>query len=158
MDASPLVSCLKVGRFDLLEALSRPVVCVREVRAEILHFAQNQSIEPLIAAGRLAECALTGVNCLADYAALRGARPGPGAGECASIIYAADVNAPLVVDDRSAANEAGHRWITCITTAEVVVLNIQRGRLTVAEADGLIRAWAALGEIITRAASFGELL
>lgn len=158
VEASPLISVLKIDRFDLLEVFESKLVCVNHVREEIAYFHQDAKLAALLDAKRIFEVELGSLDDIKSYDALRTGRPSLGPGECASVIYAQSNGSLLVITDKSARGEAKKRGVQCMTTEEVVVLNIQKGLLTVAEADALIVAWRAVREGVTKAKSFGDLL
>jgi predicted nucleic acid-binding protein len=158
VEASPLISCLKIDRLDLLEVFACPLLCLNHVRGEVTYFGQDEKLTAALEAKRLEEVELTDLGHIVSYDSLRSLRPALGPGECASIIYAHAHEIPLIITDKVAKNEAKRRGVLCVTTEEMVVLNIRHDKLTVPEADELIAAWRAVGEGVTRVKSFAELL
>jgi hypothetical protein len=62
------------------------------------------------------------------------------------------------MDDKRARRVATTRKVKLFTTAEVVVLNIQHGRVTLAEADEFIELWKNMGEFPMSVKSFSDLI
>ncbi|RYZ61235.1 MAG: hypothetical protein EOP09_20220 [Proteobacteria bacterium] len=156
VDASPLISCLKIDRFELLEVFGCAPTCLNHVKSELTYFGHEEQLSKLIDAGRVLEAILDTPQLLREFADLHGNRTSLGLGECAAIIYAQNRSLPLVIADKAAINEAKRRRIQCVTTEEVVVLNIQRGSLTLTEADRLLEQWRAANEGVTQVRSFSE--
>ena len=158
VETSPLISLLKVDRVDLLSVYAKPMVCLNHVVLEITRRHQEERLEAAMSGGLLAEVALDSLDLVLAYNKLRDDRPSLGPGECASIIYASAFKLPLIVTDRGGLNEALRRKVVCITTEAVVVHNIKAGHLSVEAADELLGQWKLLGEGVTKAASFQDLL
>ena len=79
VEASPLISFLKVDRFDILEALYASLLCTDHVSGEVLLFRQRERLEALFAAGRIREVTLSDPAHLVEYARLTEESPlGPG--------------------------------------------------------------------------------
>ncbi len=157
VEASPLISFLKVDRFDLLETVSAHLLCTTHVTEEIRLFKQQERLRRLFAEGRIKEVILSEPLHLTEFAALIDQTP-LGPGEASSLLYAAYHDCSLVITDKKGIREAKHRGVVCITTQEVMVLSIQQGRLTVAEADALIIEWKAVNEFPVSCTSFQQLV
>lgn len=157
VEASPLISFLKVDRFDLLEAVSTNLLCTTHVTEEIRLFKQRERLGRLFAEGRIKEVILSEPLHLTEFAALIDQTP-LGPGEASSLLYAAYHNCSLVITDKKGIREAKRRGVVCITTQEVMVLSIQQGRLSVSEADVLLSQWKAMNEFPVTVGSFQELI
>jgi len=153
IEASPLISFLKVDRFDIVEALGGEFVCTSHVRAEVVHFRQQASLDALLAACRIAEVDLDAPVWLAEYARLFEEMP-LGAGEVSSVLYAQCHRCPLIITDRKGIREARRRGVTCVTTEEVMLRAIAEQYITDDEADRLLAEWAALDEFPMTRTSF----
>jgi predicted nucleic acid-binding protein len=151
VEASPLISFLKIDRFDLLEILETPLACTDFVRAEIQR--PREKLEEILASGLLVEIPLETPQHLLDVEKLY--ERGFGRGEASSIVLAQAEGYGLVMDDKKVAIV---RNIKVITTAEVIVLNIQRSNITLNEADGFIDQWKVLGEFPVSAKTFADLI
>ena len=157
VEASPLISFLKIDRFDILESLCRTLLCTDHVCNEVLQFRQRNRLEALFEAGQIREVALSDPMHLAEYARLTEESP-LGPGEASSLLYAAYHGCKLVITDKKGIREAKRRGVTCITTEEVVVTAIRAGILTLIEADNLIETWKAMDEFPVTVTSFASLL
>lgn len=154
VEASPLISFLKLNRFDLLEVLETPLACTDFVRAEIKR--SREKLDAILTSGLLAEIPLELPQHLLKIEKLY--EKGLGRGESSSIVLAQAEGYALVIDDKRAQKVAIARNIKVITTAEVIVLNIQRGNITLNEADGFIEQWKILGEFPVSAQTFADLI
>jgi predicted nucleic acid-binding protein len=154
VEASPLISFLKIDRFDLLEILDKPLVCTDFVRAEVKR--PRERLDEILTIGRLNEIPLQDPSLLLEVETLYGR--GLGRGEASSIVFAQSKGYGLIIDDKRARKIAVSRNVTLISTTEIVVLNIQKGNITLAEADGFIEAWKDLGEFPVVVKSFSEVM
>jgi predicted nucleic acid-binding protein len=154
VEASPLISFLKIDRFDLLQVLETPLACTDFVRAEIQR--PREELDKILASGLLAEIPLEIPQHLLEVENLY--ERGLGRGEASSIVLAQAEGYGLVMDDKRAQKVAKARDVKVITTAEVIVLNIQRGNITLNEADGFIEQWKVLGEFPVSAKTFADLI
>ena len=154
VEASPLISFLKLDRFDLLEILDKPLACTDFVRAEIQR--PREKLGKILASGLLKEIPLENPQHLLEVEKLY-AR-GLGRGESSSIVLAQAEGYGLVMDDKRAQKVAKAYNVKVISTAEVVLLNIQRGNITLVEADGFIAQWKTLGEFPVSAKTFADLV
>ena len=154
IDASPLISFLKLARFDLLEVLNAPLACTDFVRAEVQR--PREALETLLASQKLQEIPLTDPALLLEVEQLYG--QGLGRGEASSIVLAQQQGYGLIIDDKKARKEASKRQIILHSTAEIVVQNIQMGNLTLSEADGFIVTWRSLAEFPVSCRTFKDLM
>lgn len=155
VDASPLISFLKIERFDLLEALHHPILCTDFVAREVNR--PRDAFTALLSAQRIVEIPTTDPVQLLEIERLYEQR-GLGRGEASSIVLAEAKGCTLVLDDKNARKHALKRGIVLSSTAEIVVLNIQTGRLTLPEADSFIVKWHHLSEFPVLCKTFAELL
>jgi predicted nucleic acid-binding protein len=155
VDASPLISFLKLNRFDLLEILDKPLACTDFVRAEIQR--SREKLDEVLASGLLKEIPLENPQHLLEVEKLYEKR-GLGRGESSSIVLAQAEGYGLVMDDKRAKKVAKACNVKVLSTAEVVVLNIQRGNTTLIEADGFIDQWKILGEFPVSVKTFADLV
>lgn len=151
-DASPLISFLKINRFDLLENLGRVIACTNFVKSEVVH--PRAVFEELCQAGRIVEVSVIEPVHHQEVNALYGR--GLGHGEASSIILAECNGYELVLDDRKACKEALRRGIFLYSTADIVVWNIKQEKITIEEANGFIDLWRKLGEFLVRAKTFNS--
>jgi predicted nucleic acid-binding protein len=124
------------------------------VRSEIQR--PREKLEEILTSGVLAEIPLDIPQHLLDVEKLY--ERGLGRGEASSIVLAQAEGYGLVMDDKRAQKVATARDVKFITTAEVIVLNIQRGNITLDEADGFIERWKMLGEFPVSAKTFADLI
>lgn len=157
VESSPLISFLKVDRFDILEALYPALLCTEHVSGEVVLFHQRERLLALLKNERLHEVSLTEPAHLAEFAHLTEESP-LGPGEASSLVYAAHYGCRLVITDKKGIREAKKRGVICTTTQEVMVTAIQRGVISLADADALIDAWKALNEFPVTVSSFESLL
>jgi predicted nucleic acid-binding protein len=153
VEASPLISFLKIDRFDLLQVLETPLACTDFVQEEIQR--PREKLEEILASGLLAEIPLDTPQHLLEVENLYDR--GLGRGEASSIVLAQAEGYGLVMDNKRAQKVATARNIKVITTAEVIVLNIQRGNISLNEADGFIEQWKVLGEFPVSVQTFADL-
>ncbi|MBD2115171.1 MULTISPECIES: hypothetical protein [Cyanophyceae] len=151
-DASPLISFLKIDRFDLLANLGRTIACTDFVKSEVLY--PRSVFEELCQAGKIVEIAVTEPAHHKEVDALY--QRGLGRGEASSIILAAGNGYELILDDKKACREALSRGIFLYSTADIVVWNIKQEKITLEEANGFIGLWRTLGEFPVRVKTFNE--
>lgn len=154
IDASPLISFLKLGRFDLLKVVNSPLACTDFVQAEVKR--PREPFEALLKNGEIQEIPLANPSHLREVEDLY--EKGLGRGEASSIILATQCHYGLVLDDQDARELAAARGITLYSTSEIVVWNIKSGNVTLSEADGLIAAWRSLGEFLVPGTTFKNFL
>ncbi|MEP1079371.1 hypothetical protein NDI52_28590 [Leptolyngbya sp. PL-A3] len=154
VDASPLISFLKIGRFDLLGIFNIPLACTDFVRAEVRR--PRESLENLIISQQIKEIPLVDPTHLLEVEKLRA--EGLGRGEASSIVLAQDHAYRLILDDKRARKKALKMNVTPYSTVDVIVCNIQARKLTLQEADSFIFEWKALGEFPVSCKSFQEFL
>lgn len=155
VEASPLISFLKIARFDLLEALGARLVCTAQVCEEVVWFRQRVALEALLAQGRITSVDLTHPEDLQAFAHFVEVSP-LGPGEASSILFAARERGRLVITDKKGIREATRRHVPCLTTEDVVVHAIHQGLMRVEEADALISLWATHREYPVQVTSFAE--
>jgi predicted nucleic acid-binding protein len=83
---------------------------------------------------------------------------GLGRGEASSIVLAQAEGYGLVMDNKRAKKVAEARNVKILSTADVAVLNIQRGNTTLIEADGFIEQWKTLDEFPISVKTFADLV
>lgn len=154
VDASPLISFLKLGRFDLLKVVNCPLACTDFVQAEVKR--PREPFEALLNNGEIREIPLTDPSHFLEVERLHSM--GLGRGEASSIILAGERHCGLVMDDQEAREVAGARGIPLYSTAEIVVWNIKAGNVTLPEADGFIATWRSLGEFPVSGSTFKNFL
>lgn len=71
---------------------------------------------------------------------------GLGRGEASSIVIAQAEGYDLLIDDKQAKKIATARGVKIISTAEIIMLNIQLGNIMLKEIDGFIEQWQAISE------------
>lgn len=157
VETSPLISFLKVSRFDLLEQFGTPICCTAEVIGEVLHFPQRDPLEALLDAGKLLSVAIDHPDDLLDFVTLT-TPPNPyGPGEVSSILYAARNGTDLIITDKKAVREAKKRKVTIMSTQDVILRAIDSNILSVQDADHLIDYWITMNEFPVEVKSFSEL-
>jgi predicted nucleic acid-binding protein len=154
IDASPLISFLKISRFDLLEVFNKPLACTDFVRAEVNR--PREEFNNVLACGRVLEIPLTDPLQLLEIEQLY--EKGLGRGEASSIILAQQGGYDLILDDKKARKLASERSIRLYSTADLIIHNIQLGHLTLAEADSFITTWQTLGEYPVSCKTFQDLM
>jgi predicted nucleic acid-binding protein len=157
IEASPLISFLKIDRFDLLEVFPKPLVCTAHVRDEVSQFKQKDQLDALITTGRISEVDIYLPEQLAEFAHVIHNTP-LGPGEVSSILFAQYTRDTLIITDHKAVKEAKRRAIPCLTTQDVVVRCITAGLLSLDEADDLIQLWHSVREGAVTVTSFRQLL
>jgi len=154
VDASPLISFLKIARFDLLEIVGKPLACTDFVAAEVKR--PRQAFEEVIAQDRITEIPVTDPALLLEVEQLY--ERGLGRGEASSILLAEAHKCSLIIDDKNARKIAKKKKIPLHSTAEIIVQNIQSNVLTLDEADGFISEWLLLGEFPVSVKTFKTLI
>lgn len=152
-DASPLISFLKIQRFDLLSVFQKQLVCTDFVRSEVRQ--QKEDLDRLIARSLITEVRIELPEHLEIIEELYA--QGLGRGEASSIVFAQATEGTLLIDDKRAVKTAFERGLAIISTAEIMLANIQQNRLSLEEADNFIGQWRAMGEFPVKVASFQEL-
>lgn len=151
VDASPLISFLKLARFELLKVVNCPLACTDFVQAEVKR--PREPFEVLLNNGEIREIPLTDPSHLHEVEHLYD--KGLGRGEASSIILAEQHHYGLVMDDQDAREVATARGIMLYSTTEIVVWNIKAGNVTLAEADSFITTWRSLGEFFVSGRTSG---
>jgi predicted nucleic acid-binding protein len=154
VEASPLISFLKLDRCDLLGIFDKPLACTDFVRAEIRR--PKEKLDTILMSGHLAEIPLQNPQHLLEVEKLY--TRGLGRGEASSIVLAQAEGYGLIMDDKRAQKVAKACNVKVVPTAEVVVLNIQCGNISLVEADGFIEQWKTLGEFPVSAKTFADLI
>lgn len=154
VDASPLISFLKLGRFDLLKALNQPLACTDFVQAQVKQ--PREQFEILLIEGEIKEIPLVDPAHLLEVEQLY--EKGLGRGEGSSIILAAQHHYGFIVDDKDARDEASARGITLYSTTEIIMRNINAGESTWTEADRFITIWRSLGEFPVSCKTFKDFV
>lgn len=154
VDASPLISFLKLGRFDLLEAIAKPLACTDFVRVEVNR--PREELNNVLARGRITEIPLTDPLQLLEVEQLY--EKGLGRGEASSIVLAQQQRYELLLDDKKARKLAAGRNISLYSTSDIIIHNIQMGQLTLAEADHFITVWQSMGEFPVSCKTFKDLM
>jgi len=157
-DSSTLINFLRIGRRDLLARLPYRLLVTDVVRQEIRERYQSDELEEALAQGEFSEVALSDIPDL--QAAAQFVAQGLGAGESFSIVAAHKHGAILAIDDRTARNKALGQYpsLTCVSTQDLVLANIQQGTLTVAEADAIKELWQNQHRFTLKLTSFTDLL
>jgi len=156
IEASPLISFLKVKRFDILEALYPSLVCTEQVIHEVILFHQREQLLALIEDSRLREVSLSNLEIIAEFAHLTESSP-LGPGEVSSLLYASDTGSKLIITDKKGIREAQRRGVSCISTQDVLVSAIHQGIVSLEEADTLITTWKAMNEYPVSVTTFTSL-
>jgi predicted nucleic acid-binding protein len=157
VEASPLISFLKVRRFGLVESVFPSLVVTAQVVAEVLLFPQRELLAELVNAGRVNVVELENPVELAAFADLVDRSP-LGWGEASSIAVAAFRRWPLLITDRKGIREARRRGVECATTEDVLVELVQRGILDSDAVDALVEEWALVDEYPVVASALRERL
>lgn len=157
-DSSTLINFLRIGRRDLLTCLPYRLLVTDVVRGEIKERYQSSELEEALERGEFEEVVLEALPDLQAAAALVGC--GLGDGEAFSIVAAHLRGAVLAIDDRKATKTAARIYpaLHYLTTAEIIVLNIQAGVLTVEEADAIKDDWRLNHRFTLNLTSFAELV
>jgi predicted nucleic acid-binding protein len=154
VDASPLISFLKLARFDLLKIVNQPLACTDFVQAEVKR--PKEQFETLLATGEIKQIPLVDPYHLLEVEQLYA--KGLGRGEASSIILAQQYSYGLIMDDNHARKAAVERGIALYSTTEIVVWNIKAGIITLSEADVFIATWRSLGEFPVSCKTFRDLV
>jgi predicted nucleic acid-binding protein len=160
-DTSVLINFLRIDRVSLLGGLSCDFLIADHVREEIAdaYPEQQTRLAGAIDGGVLSVVSLTRQDEIEAFAALIGLGR-LGEGECASIAFASTHGHAVGLDDRRAITEARRMngAIEIVGTAELVVLMIKDGLLTVEEADAIKAEWESRHRFKLRFASFADVL
>lgn len=161
-DTSLVVNFLRLDRMDLLGAFRPDVMTTNHVGGEITDPDQRLRYERAQAAGYVREEAVTDPVEVLDFLRLsRASRLG--AGECSAIAVALNRSYPLAVDDNKALKRAlseagiGHRKLIVLRTPDIIVELIRAGKLDIATADAMKKAWALHHRFKLKIQSFAEL-
>lgn len=154
VDASPLISFLKINRVDLLNIYQSKLVCTDFVYDEVTQ--QPDGIQRLVLSGALEKIVVDDPKHLLEIEALYS--KGLGRGEASSMILSKRLGCKFLVDDKGAKKRARKKGIAILSTAETIVSNIRKGSLTLHEADSFIQVWKSMGEFPVTVKSFRELL
>lgn len=160
-DTSVLINFLVLDRVELLARLSEHRFVVTDhVRAEITAHYQDQlqRLDAAFAAGTLQEIRVTDLEEVRLFAELTAT--GLGIGECSAIAVAAHRRLTLAIDDKRAIKKvkALGLGLTFLSTESLVVLLIQQGVLSIAEADDIKLTWERDHRFRLAFASFAERL
>jgi predicted nucleic acid-binding protein len=150
VETSPLISFLNIDRFNLLGVLKTPLACTDFVRAEVLR--SQKKLNATWASGFLSEVPVENPQHLLEVEKLY--ERGLGRGEASSIVIAQAEGYDLLIDDKQAKKIATARGVKIISTAEIIMLNIQLGNIMLKEVDGFIEQWTAIGEFSISAKTF----
>lgn len=143
LDTSVLVNFLAIDRVDLLAGLSSHRFAITpHVRGEVTYPDQAARLNAAILSGQLLELPTGGLSELATFAQLTSTL---GIGESAAIAAAQHRTLAIALEDRTARRTAeslvGKHNI--LGTVELMVLALQAGLLTVADADAIKADWEA---------------
>jgi predicted nucleic acid-binding protein len=150
VETSPLISFLNIDRFNLLGVLKTPLACTDFVRAEVLQ--SQKKLNETWASGFLSEVPVETPQHLLEVEKLY--ERGLGRGEASSIVIAQAEGYDLLIDDKQAKKIATARGVKIISTAEIIMLNIQLGNIMLKEVDGFIEQWKAISEFPISAKNF----
>lgn len=155
IEASPLISILKIERFDLFAVLPGCPVCTEYVCDDVREDAQKSRLNALLGCAMIREVKVIDLDQHTEINDL--IKRGFGYGEASSIVLAHHMSIPLVMDDKRALRVAHRLQIRVLTTTDVVAENIRCGNITVQEADQLIADWVAAKDFPVTVRSFQEL-
>lgn len=137
-DTSVLINFLNIERLDLLCVHSGyRIVITEHVRGEVLLDAQVTALDQALEAGDIEEVALTDPEAQALFAQLNQVL---GRGESAAIALAASRGWAIGMDEKGRARQEVRNRLRedrLLTTPGVLLRCIQRGVLTVEEADDI---------------------
>jgi predicted nucleic acid-binding protein len=162
LDTSVLINFIRIGRLDLLrDHPDYNFIVTDHVRAEIKAYYPQQlaALNAAIADGTLSEIAVTDLAELSDFAQLSALKV-LGAGECSAIAVAKNRSLPLAIDDVRAQKKAKAfcSSLTFLDTVAIVVSLIQKGLLTVAEADAIKADWETNHRFTLKFQSFADII
>lgn len=161
LDTSVLINFLRIDRMDLIAGLPLRFAITEHVSAEVLDLYAEERIrlEAALLTDALEQHDVTAPAALSIFRTLMHTRR-LGAGECAAIAYAAAEGFALAIEDRRAEKEA-ETFIAkseMFRTADLVVLAVREGLLSVPEADAVKDDWAQQHRFRLKITSFEELL
>lgn len=146
---------------DLIAQLPIDVIATNHVAEEIIDIYedQNERYRQAIATGIVEEVELDSDEEVELFAQLTESGR-IGVGECSAIACAVCRGHSLAIDDRRATTQAKQveASLTIIRTQDLVVEMIQRGILTVGEADAIKADWEQNHRFTLKFGSFSELL
>jgi predicted nucleic acid-binding protein len=157
-DSSVLINFLSIHRLELLTGLPYKLLITDVVREEIQRRHQSEQIDEAIASSRIEVVTFTEPGDLQMLGKLRST--GLGSGEAVSIVAAARLQAVLAIDDGKAIKTALKTYpgLQILTTRDIMVLNIQRGVLTIEQADAIKLEWATQYRFALKIESFRLLI
>lgn len=143
-DTSVLINFLVLDRVELLARLTdSQFVVTNHVRAEITEHYSTQlgRLEHSLQSGTIQEIAVTDLEEVRLFARLT--TTGLGVGECSAIAVAAYRKSTLAIDDKTAIKRVQELGlgVPILTTEALMVRLIQRGTLTIEEADSMKDKW-----------------
>jgi len=100
IDASPLISVLKIERFDLFSVLPGFPVCTEHMRADVQEDIQKARLDSLISRAMIRELQIVDPVHHSDINDL--VEKSFGYGEASSMVLARFLSVPLVMDDKRA--------------------------------------------------------
>lgn len=158
-DTSVLLNFLRIDRTALLGGLAASIALTEHVEAEVTeHYPEQVArLRAGIAQGHFGSIRLTGEPELELFGRLMGFGR-LGSGECAAIAGAICGGHALAIDDRKASREALRIKgdLAILGTADLVVMMIQEGSLSIAEADALKAEWERAHRFRLMFGSFAE--
>ena len=161
-DTDVLINFLRVGRLELLcRHADYRVVITEHTRGafgapgEVTDNVQLSELEAAISSGEIEATSLTDISEIGLFASLNAFL---GRGEAAAIAVATSRGWVVATDDRRAGSEIQRRLGANrrLTTPGILLRCIERGHLTVVEAD-TIKSQLAECRFIMKFASFGDL-
>lgn len=160
-DTSVLVNFLRIGRADLLGALSCRFVVTDHAAGEISEFypEQLERYQAALANACIESHAVTDTEALRIFADLTSTGR-LGVGECATIAHAIVSGAAVAIDDRQAIKAARRiaHHLAIVGTVDIMKQMILEDLLTIAEADAIKAEWETRHRFRILAASFAELV
>lgn len=159
-DASVLINFLRIDRLDILCGYPADTLVTHHMAGEISDFYPDQRI---IFENALREGLFRVVGPLSEeenaviMELLAGGRLG--IGECSAIAYSINRNCKLAMDDRRAnlAAQSLSPDLTLLRTQDLMVHAIQRGELTLDDADQIKENWEMHHQFCLRFESFADL-
>lgn len=157
-ESSVLINFLNIRRRDLLTGLPFRLLTTDVVQNEIQRRHQAEQLDEAISQQEIEIVSLSDPADLQMIGQFRSS--GLGTGESVSIVAAHRLGATLGMDDGKATRAALRTYPTlrCITTQDIVALNIRQGVLTIEEADAIKEEWRLKYRFALKIASFRSLI
>lgn len=142
LDTSVLINYAHVDRLDVLAGCFAEIRVVEQVQSELQRENQKLALDRALDSGIVTPCAVTDLSDIEEAFRLV-FEDRRGRGESFSFVYARSQNGVLAIDDKRAVAlfRRKHPELITATSKELMVRAIQRGLISIHEADAIKLIW-----------------